>query len=109
MRHFELRHYGNLSVRALLIVALLAGALSLVDQDQSDLPLPQGHGAILEQALEPDLDDTKIPVLTVLSNVETAVALLSYGHVRDRVPKQSDQPIEPPSLSVFQRCATYRI
>ncbi len=109
MRQFEFTHYGNLSVRALLIVSLLAGALSLIDQDQSDLLLPQGHGAILEQALEPDLDDTKTPALTVLSHVETAVTLLAYAHVRDQVPTQSSQPIEPSSLSIFQRCSTYRI
>ena len=109
MRHFRACSYGSLSVRALLIVSLLVGALSLIDQDQSDIPLPQGHGAILEQALEPDLDDTKTPALTVLSTVETAVALLSSAYVCDRVHAQSSRPAKPPSSSIIQRCSTYRI
>ena len=109
MRLFELRSNGNLVVRASLIVVLLVSALTLIDQDDGYMLLPQGHGAILEQALEPDLDDTKTPALTFLSNIESTVALLSYAHVRERAPRQSYQPVEPSSPSIFQRCSTYRI
>jgi len=109
MRHFGLRSSGNLVVRASLIVVLLVSSLTLIDQDDGCLPLPQGHGTILEQALEPDLDDTKPPALTVLGHVETAVALLAYAHVRDRAPEQSSRPVLSLSSSIFQRCSTYRI
>jgi hypothetical protein len=109
MGHFELRRSISLVVRASLIVVLLVSSPTLIDQDDSSVPLAQSHGAILEQALEPDLKDAKTPGQTVLSSVETAVALLAYAHVRDQVPQQSYQPIEQSSLSVFQRCSTYRV
>jgi hypothetical protein len=109
MGHFELRRSGYLVVWASLIVVLLVSSPILIDQDESSVPLPHSHGAILEQALEPDLKDTKNPSHTVLSTVETAVVLLAYAQVRDQVPQQSYQPIEQSSLSVFQRCSTYRI
>jgi hypothetical protein len=109
MRHFELRRSGNLVVRASLIVVLLVSSPTLIEQDDCSVPLPQSHGAILEQALEPDLKDKKTPGQTVLNTVESAVALFAYAHVRDQVPQQSSQPIEQSSLSVFQRCSTYRI
>jgi hypothetical protein len=109
MGHFELHRNGNLVVRASLIVVLLVSSPTLIDQDDSSVPLPQGHGAILKQALEPDLKDTKTPGQNALNTVETAVALFAYAHVRDQVPQQSHQPIEQSSLSVFQRCSTYRI
>ncbi len=109
MRHCELHSSGNLVVRASLIVVLLVGSLTLIDQDDSFLLFPQGHGAIFEQALEPDVDDTKMPALTVLSNVETAVAVLSYAHVRRPLSEQSYQSIAPSSPSIIQRYSTYRI
>ncbi len=108
MRQSELRHYGDLSMRAFLIVLLLVGALSLIGQDPNDIPLSQGHGMILDQALEPDLDDTKPPTLTVFSKVETTVALFFYTHLR-QISEQSSQPVDLSSLSIFQRCSTYRI
>ena len=108
MRRSELRHYGDLSMRAFLIVLLLVGALSLIGQDSNDIPLSQDHGMILDQALELDLDDTKLPTLTVFSKAETTVALFSYTHFR-QIPEQSSQPVDLSSLHIFQRCSTYRI
>lgn len=107
MRHVALHSSGSLAMLVSLIVVLFVSSLTWNDQDDSYIPYPQGHGALLEQALEPDLGETKTSGLTVPGNVETAVALLPCTN--DRLSEQYSQPVEPSSPFIFQRCSTYRI
>lgn len=103
----RVRPTPRLYVWSLLSAWVLFGGVSLLDQD--DLASITAVPAVLEQALEPDLDETKfkdtgvafpggtIPIWSHLLTVST-----------DHVPAQYHLIILP-SSSRYQQISTYRI